>query len=116
MSISILVARQIGAGRVVDHLSDDHLALGDLAPLSVDGDEHRLVERREQKCGQGFLGPTAGVAGLALLEAGVQRRLAVIVRVFALCLGHVVSLASSSPDAAYADCRKAPAAIVALFR
>jgi hypothetical protein len=28
----------------------------------------------------------------------------------------VVSLASLSPDAAYADCRKASAAIVALFR
>jgi hypothetical protein len=75
----------------------DHLALGDLAPLSVDGDEHRLVERREQKCGQGFLGPTAGVAGLALLAAGVQWRLAVVVRVFALRLGHLVSLASSAP-------------------
>ena len=39
-----------------------------------------------------------------------------VVRVLALRLGHVVSLASSGLDAAYADCRKASAAIVALIR
>jgi len=80
MSISILVARRSAPAALVDHLSDDHLALGDLASLSVDRDEHRLVERRKQKRRQGFLGPTAGIAGLALLEAGVQRRLAVVGR------------------------------------
>jgi len=46
----------------------------------------------------------------------VQRRLAVVARVFALRLGHLVSLPFSGPDAAYADCRKASAAIVGLFR
>src|SRR6516165_6194664 len=35
---------QIGAGGFVHHLSDDHLALGDLAPPSVRRDEHRLVQ------------------------------------------------------------------------
>jgi len=40
----------------------------------------------------------------------------VVGRVLALRLGHVVYLASSSLDAAYADCRKASAATVALFR
>ena len=56
---------------------DDRFAFGDLATLSVNRDEHRLVERSDEKRRQVFLGSPARVAGLALLEAGVQRRLAV---------------------------------------
>jgi hypothetical protein len=68
---------QIGAGGFVDQLSDDRLALGDLAALSVNRDENGLVQRSDKQRRQVFLGPTARVAGLALLKAGVQWRLAV---------------------------------------
>ena len=44
MSISNLVA-QIGAARLVDQLSDHHLALGDLSALSVDSRNDLIVER-----------------------------------------------------------------------
>jgi len=37
---------QIGAGRFVDQLSDDRLALGDLLALSIDGRDYLLVDRR----------------------------------------------------------------------
>ena len=40
---------QIGAGRFVDHLRDDRLALGDLAPLPVDRGVDRLVQCRDQQ-------------------------------------------------------------------
>jgi hypothetical protein len=72
MSISILVARRSAEGDFVDQLSDDRLALGDLPAFAVLGEGHRRVQRRGQQCGQVFRGPTARVAGLALLEAGVQ--------------------------------------------
>jgi hypothetical protein len=72
MSISILVARK-SAGGFVDQLMYDRFALGDLATLSVNRDKHGLAERRDQKRRQVLLGPTARVAALPLLEAGVQR-------------------------------------------
>ena len=75
----------------------------------------RLVQRRGQKRRQVFREPTAGVARLALLEAGVQRRLALVRRVIALRLGHVPSSTCLSSGAAYADCRNASAAAVALL-
>ena len=65
---------QIGAGRFVDQLRDDRLALGDLAPLSVNRGVGRLVQRGDQQRRQVL---AARVAGLAPLEAGVARRLAV---------------------------------------
>jgi hypothetical protein len=76
------------------------------------GSPSAATSRRRQV----FLGPTARAAGLALLEAGVHRRLAVVGGVFALGLGHVSSSASLGSDAANADCRKASAAVVAVFR
>ena len=91
---SSAVRAQIGAGGFVDQLSDHRLALGDLSALSVNRDEYGLVERRDQERRKVFLGPTARVAGLAFLEAGVHRRLAVVRRVFAL--GR--SLPCSPPD------------------
>jgi hypothetical protein len=72
-----------------------------------------LVQRRGRK---GFLRAGRGIAGLALLQAGVQWRLAVVRRAIALCLGYVPSWVSSGSDAAYADCRNASAGIVALLR
>jgi len=41
-------------------LGDDRLPLSDLSPSSVDGDDHRLVERREQMRRQVFRGPNTG--------------------------------------------------------
>ena len=38
---------QIGARRLVDHLRDDRLAFGDLAPLAIDRGVDRLVQRRD---------------------------------------------------------------------
>ena len=89
MSISILVAPQFGRGRFVDQLSNHRLALGDLPAFAVLGNRHLLVERRGQKRRQVFRWPTAGVPGLPFLEAGVNRRLAVVRRVFTLGFGHV---------------------------
>jgi hypothetical protein len=106
---SSAVRAQIG----VDQLCDHRLALGNLSAPSIRGDVDRLVQRGDQQRRQVFLGPTAGGAGLALLEAGVQRRPAVVRRLIALCLGHVYSSAPSSSDAAYADCCKASATVVA---
>jgi hypothetical protein len=73
MSNSILVARRSAEVDFVDQLMDHGLALGDLAPFSVDRDEDRLVERIGQERRQVLLAAAAGVAGLPLAEAGVQR-------------------------------------------
>jgi hypothetical protein len=51
--------------------------------------DRRLVQRRGQRCGHVFRGATARVARPALLEAGVQSRLAAVRCVFALGLGHL---------------------------
>jgi hypothetical protein len=67
---------QIGGGGFVDQLMDDNLALGDLAPFSVDRDEGRLVQRIGQQRLQLLFAAAAGVAGLPLAETGVQRRAA----------------------------------------
>jgi len=72
-----------------------------------------LVQRRGRK---GFLRAGRGIAGLALLQAGVQWRLSIVCRAIALFLGYVPSWVTFSSDAAYADCRNASAGIVALLR
>jgi len=63
-------------------------ALGDLAALSIDGHDHRLVERLDQQRRQVFRARSARVAGLALLESAVHRRLAAADLVIALVVGH----------------------------
>jgi hypothetical protein len=75
---------QIGAGRFVDQLSDDRLAVGDLSVLSVDGRDHLLVERVDRQRRHAFRARSARVAGLAFLETAVQRRLAAADLVIAL--------------------------------
>ena len=55
-------------------IRDDRLALGDLAAPSVDRHDDRLVQRIGQQRRQALGAAAAGVAGLPLLEAGVQRR------------------------------------------
>ena len=65
---------QIGTRRFVDHLGDDRLALGDRAAASVDRHDDRLVQRIGQQRLQALGAAAAGVAGLPLLEAGVQQR------------------------------------------
>jgi hypothetical protein len=87
---------QIGAGGFVDQLRDDRLSLGDPSPPSVRRDVSRLGDQKRR---QVFLGSTARVAGLALLEAGVRRRLALVGRAFALRLGHASSCAPLGSDA-----------------
>jgi hypothetical protein len=82
MSISILVARSSAEADLLTSC-DDRLTLGDLPAFPVLGDGHRFVQRRGQQCRQAFRWPTARVAGPALLEAGVNRRHAVVRRVFA---------------------------------
>ena len=81
-------------GPFVDQLRDDRLALGDLSALSVRRDVSRLGDPKRR---QVLLGPTAWVAGLALLDAGVKRPLAIAGRAFALRLGHVSSCAPWAP-------------------
>ena len=74
---------QIGARRFIDELRDDRLAFGDPAALAAPGDDDRLVERRDEERRQIF--PRAArIAGLALLEPGVQRRPAAADPVFAI--------------------------------
>jgi hypothetical protein len=65
---------QIGARRLVDHLRDDRLALGDLAPFAVDGDVDLLVQCGDQERRQAL---AARIAGLALLKGPAPRRLAI---------------------------------------
>src|SRR5208282_2889526 len=84
---------RVGGGGFVDELLDHRLALGDLASPAVLGDRHRLVQRVVQQGRQVLRTrrPPARVAGLALLEAGVARRLAVTHFVIALRPGrHLV--------------------------
>jgi hypothetical protein len=75
---------QIGAGRFVDQLSDDRVALGDAAALAAGGDHDRLVERGDEQRRQISAARAVWIAGLALLEPGVQRRLAAADPVFAI--------------------------------
>ena len=77
-----------------------------MSPLNLPADRstrrrrgNPLVQHRGQKR---FLRADRGVAGLALLEAGVQRRFAVVRRAIALFFDHVSSWVSSSSDTAYA--------------
>jgi len=80
---------QIGRSRFVDQLMDNRFALGDLAPLPVDRDENRLVQRIGEQCRQVLFAAAAGVAGLPLAEAGVQRRPAGTHLVIVLVLRHM---------------------------
>src|SRR6266481_2033128 len=68
---------------------DHRLALGDLAALAVDRDEDRLVQRIGQECGQLLFAASAGIAGLALRETGVQRRPAGAHLVIVLVIRHM---------------------------
>ena len=60
----------------------------DPAALSVDRHDDRLVQRVGQRCQQALGAAAAGVAGLPLLEAGVQRRPARAHLVTALAVRH----------------------------
>ena len=70
---------QIGSGRSIDELSDDRFALGDLWRRAVLGDHDPLVQRLAEHASTGFSAArsAARIAGLALLETGVARRLAI---------------------------------------
>jgi hypothetical protein len=76
MSNSPLGRPQIGGGGFVDQLMDDRLALGDLAPFSVDRDEDLLIQRIGEQRMQLLFAAAAGVTGLPLAETSVQRRAA----------------------------------------
>src|SRR5208282_5427522 len=56
-----------------------------------------LVECVDQQCRQVFRARSARVAGLALLETAVHRRLAATDLVIALCLGHRAPAILSTP-------------------
>src|SRR5208282_524578 len=96
---SALGGAQIGAGRSVDQLSDNRLALGDLGSPSVDGRDHLLVECPDQQRRQAFRARSARVAGLALLEGPAPRWLTITDLVISLRLGHVVPSISWASDA-----------------
>jgi hypothetical protein len=81
----------IGLGRFVDHLDDDRLALGDLAPLAVDRDVDRLVECGDQQRREILAARPARVPGLALLERPAARRLAVADFLVSFRFGHDAS-------------------------
>jgi hypothetical protein len=57
---------QVSGGGFVDQLLDDRLALGDLAPFSVDRDEDLLAQRIGQQRMQLLLAAAAGVTRLPL--------------------------------------------------
>jgi hypothetical protein len=67
-----LLVRRRGSGGGAG--SNDRLVLGDRAVPPVDRHDDRLVQRIGQQRRQGLGAAAAGVAGLPLLEAGVQRR------------------------------------------
>jgi hypothetical protein len=75
-----------------DHLGDDRLALGDLAPLAVDRGVDRLVQRGDQQRRQVLAARAARVARLALLKRPAARRLAIADLVVSLCLECVKAL------------------------
>jgi len=97
---------QIGARRLVDHLLDDRLTLGDLAALAVDGDVDLLVQGGDQERRQALPARAARVAGLTLLERPAPRRLAIADLVISLGLGHVafhISWNACGPPVAEAE-------------
>jgi hypothetical protein len=88
MSTSILIARRSAAADLLTSCVTTASRSVISALLAVDRRRHPLVERLDQQCGQIFRARSARVAGLALLEAGVHRRLAAAHRIIALVLGH----------------------------
>ncbi len=99
---------QIGIGGLVDEMGDHRLALGDPPAPAVVGDDRRLVERGDQQCLEVFRAGAARIAGLALLEPAVQRRLAVADLVIALRLGHLPSVIPRSRTADRCARRNSP--------
>src|SRR6516162_9617183 len=76
----------IALGRLVDELLDDGLAFADCSPPAILGDDDRLVECFAEQ-GRQVLGAARSafrIAGLAFVEPGVARRLAVADLVVAL--------------------------------